>query len=95
MEKQRAQMWEQSNELINNKRDKPAFLLLRQQKWKLHQDVEVLLLTAKWFIKGHEVYFTQFIEKNGKIKYGVSVSNQWKIAQFKGVTSKLSSRNVA
>lgn len=45
MEKQRAQMWEQSNELINNKRDKPAFLLLRQQKWKLHQDVEVLLLT--------------------------------------------------
>lgn len=45
MEKQRAQMWEQSNELINNKRDKPAFLFLRQQKWKLHQDVEVLLLT--------------------------------------------------
>lgn len=45
MEKQRAQMWEQSNELINNKRDKPAFLFLRHQKWKLHQDVEVLLLT--------------------------------------------------
>lgn len=45
MEKQRAQMWEQSNELINNKRDKPAFFFLRQQKWKLHQDVEVLLLT--------------------------------------------------
>lgn len=65
MEKQRAQMWEQSNELINNKRDKPAFLLLRQQKWKLHQDVEVLLLTAKWFIKGQERErdFTQFIEK--------------------------------
>lgn len=54
-----------------------------------------MLLLTNDSLKDMRFILLNLLKKNGKIKYGVSVSNQWKIAQFKGVTSKLSSRNVA